>query len=93
MDKRSEVALALRPRRLKRRDGRRVGKRRNPRKRRRFMPFKRRRNREQVGWWVVSCALAEMCFAVLALLDLRKNFEADKARVEKLKESRRFKPY
>ncbi|KAF9242079.1 ribosomal RNA-processing protein 7-domain-containing protein [Melanogaster broomeanus] len=28
-----------------------------------------------------------------ALLDLKKNFEADKARVEKLKESRRFKPY
>ncbi|KAN0076771.1 Ribosomal RNA-processing protein 7 (RRP7) domain containing protein [Tylopilus felleus] len=28
-----------------------------------------------------------------ALLDLRKNFEADKARIEKLKESRRFKPY
>ncbi|KAG1808853.1 ribosomal RNA-processing protein 7-domain-containing protein [Suillus subaureus] len=28
-----------------------------------------------------------------ALLDLKKNFEADKERVEKLKESRRFKPY
>ncbi|KAG1733134.1 ribosomal RNA-processing protein 7-domain-containing protein [Suillus lakei] len=28
-----------------------------------------------------------------AMLDLRKNFEADKERVEKLKESRRFKPY
>ncbi|KAF8834785.1 hypothetical protein BDN67DRAFT_1006022 [Paxillus ammoniavirescens] len=28
-----------------------------------------------------------------ALLDLKKNFEADKARIEKLKESRRFKPY
>jgi len=28
-----------------------------------------------------------------ALVDLRKNFEADKARIEKLKESRRFKPY
>ncbi|KAG1733394.1 uncharacterized protein EDB91DRAFT_1251398 [Suillus paluster] len=27
------------------------------------------------------------------MLDLRRNFEADKARVEKLKESRRFKPY
>jgi ribosomal RNA-processing protein 7 len=28
-----------------------------------------------------------------AILDLKKNFEADKERVEKLKESRRFKPY
>ncbi|KAG0698903.1 ribosomal RNA-processing protein 7-domain-containing protein [Suillus ampliporus] len=28
-----------------------------------------------------------------AMLDLRRNFEGDKARVEKLKESRRFKPY
>lgn len=28
-----------------------------------------------------------------ALLDLKKNFKADKERVEKLKESRRFKPY
>jgi len=28
-----------------------------------------------------------------ALLSLRKNFEADKARIEKLKESRRFNPY
>ncbi|KAG6371930.1 ribosomal RNA-processing protein 7-domain-containing protein [Boletus reticuloceps] len=28
-----------------------------------------------------------------ALLDLRKNFEADKARIDKMKESRRFKPY
>ncbi|KAG1765975.1 ribosomal RNA-processing protein 7-domain-containing protein [Suillus placidus] len=28
-----------------------------------------------------------------AMLDLKKNFEADKERVEKLKESRRFKPY
>ncbi|KIJ19371.1 hypothetical protein PAXINDRAFT_127493 [Paxillus involutus ATCC 200175] len=28
-----------------------------------------------------------------ALLDLKKNFEEDKARIEKLKESRRFKPY
>lgn len=28
-----------------------------------------------------------------AILDLRRNFEEDKARVEKLKESRRFKPY
>ncbi|KAG2033919.1 ribosomal RNA-processing protein 7-domain-containing protein [Suillus americanus] len=28
-----------------------------------------------------------------ALLDLKKNFEADKQRVEKLKETRRFKPY
>ncbi|KAG1721008.1 ribosomal RNA-processing protein 7-domain-containing protein [Suillus paluster] len=28
-----------------------------------------------------------------AMLDLRRNFEADRARVEKLKESRRFKPY
>ncbi|OAX35849.1 hypothetical protein K503DRAFT_802498 [Rhizopogon vinicolor AM-OR11-026] len=28
-----------------------------------------------------------------AILDLKRNFEADKQRVEKLKESRRFKPY
>ncbi|KAF8447281.1 ribosomal RNA-processing protein 7-domain-containing protein [Boletus edulis BED1] len=28
-----------------------------------------------------------------ALLDLRRNFEADKARIDKMKESRRFKPY
>ncbi|KIJ59181.1 hypothetical protein HYDPIDRAFT_177909 [Hydnomerulius pinastri MD-312] len=28
-----------------------------------------------------------------AVMDLKKNFEADKARIEKLKESRRFKPY
>ncbi|KAG2127152.1 ribosomal RNA-processing protein 7-domain-containing protein [Suillus bovinus] len=28
-----------------------------------------------------------------AILDLKKNFEADKQRVEQLKESRRFKPY
>lgn len=44
-----------------------------------------------VGECVMLRALAEMAF--LALLDLRKNFEADKARIEKLKESRRFKPY
>lgn len=28
-----------------------------------------------------------------AIMDLKKNFEADKARIEKLKQSRRFKPY
>ncbi|KAI6039986.1 ribosomal RNA-processing protein 7-domain-containing protein [Pisolithus marmoratus] len=28
-----------------------------------------------------------------AIVDLKKNFEADKARIEKLKQSRRFKPY
>ena len=28
-----------------------------------------------------------------AVMDLKKNFEADKARIEKMKESRRFKPY
>ncbi|KAH7891000.1 ribosomal RNA-processing protein 7-domain-containing protein [Phlebopus sp. FC_14] len=28
-----------------------------------------------------------------AIMDLKKNFEADKAKIEKMKESRRFKPY
>jgi ribosomal RNA-processing protein 7 len=30
---------------------------------------------------------------IVEIMDLKKNWEADKAKVEKLKESRRFKPY
>lgn len=29
----------------------------------------------------------------VAILDLKRNFDADKERIEKLKASRRFKPY
>ncbi|KAG6329979.1 hypothetical protein ID866_9112 [Astraeus odoratus] len=43
-----------------------------------------------------GCSSSPLCIIQCwetALLDLKKNFEADKARIEKLKESRRFKPY
>ena len=57
------------------------------------MPSKRQRNRENVGSLLCRRPWLTRRIVFTALLDLRKNFEADKARIEKLKESRRFKPY
>ena len=56
------------------------------------MHSKERRSREKV---CLSACTFDSCanLHVAEIMDLKKNWEADKAKVEKLKESRKFKPY
>ncbi|KAH0826935.1 ribosomal RNA-processing protein 7-domain-containing protein [Lanmaoa asiatica] len=54
---------------------------------------KKKESKEKETFYAFQKAEKQRKGGVAPLLDLRKNFEADKARIEKLKESRRFKPY
>ncbi|KAG8217943.1 ribosomal RNA-processing protein 7-domain-containing protein [Butyriboletus roseoflavus] len=69
-------------------------KKKEPKEKETFYAFQKAEKQRKGGivcMCVVPYAPAKMLF--LALLDLRKNFEVDKARIEKLKASRRFNPY
>ncbi|KAI6028857.1 ribosomal RNA-processing protein 7-domain-containing protein [Pisolithus orientalis] len=50
---------------------------------------KKKESKEKVSFYAFQKAEKQR----KAIMDLKKNFEADKARIEKLKQSRRFKPY